>query len=100
MTTPSTATIRRLAELVHDQSQRYGLIGPEIGYSLQEGSPTNGRAWRLYTLEPVLAGLYDGYGLGNGYIGWTKDDVETTLRGMLAVLQLVSNKARQAEVQS
>lgn len=56
---------------------------------LQSGSPSAGRAWRLYVSSSNggRGGLGTFLTLDNGYIGWTKREAYCTLTGILAGLE-------------
>jgi hypothetical protein len=55
---------------------------------LQSGSPSAGRAWRLYvsTSNGGRGGLGTFLDLDNGYLGWTKREAYCTLTGLLSGL--------------
>jgi len=56
---------------------KVGWSGPSYRWILQEGSQTNGRAWRMYCVGPG-GGLRDVLG-GDGYLGWTTREVYQAL---------------------
>jgi hypothetical protein len=58
--------------------------------TLQEGSATYGRAWRLCATGGTHYGTaeYDPFRLGSGYLGNTKSEAYRTLRGLLTGLEL------------
>ena len=53
------------------------------GLSLQKGSPTYGRAWRLYKISSEHGGQesFD-FIDGGGYIGWTAREAYMTVTGL------------------
>jgi hypothetical protein len=51
------------------------------GWTLQEGSPSNGRAWRLFARTGNTGGL--SYAVShNGYIGWNAREALEHVRGL------------------
>lgn len=56
---------------------------------LQSGSPTYGRAWRLFVSSGPggQGGLATFLDLDNGYLGWTKREAYCTLTGLLSGLE-------------
>lgn len=65
-------------------------------WELQTGSPTNGRAWRLFAIVPgsgaqerPLPG-YDGL----GYLGWTRREAYCALAAMAQALEAVTMRDR------
>jgi hypothetical protein len=77
------------------------LVGTAFEYPhlyLEEGTQTYGRAWRLVGVggSKYQTGTYDVFHLGNGYVGWTKNETSLSLRMIYSSLEHVSNKAREA----
>lgn len=61
-------------------------------WTLQVGSPTNGRAWRLQVRDPETGGLSNipGGGVGYaGYIGWSAREAHAHLSGALSTFYAV-----------
>lgn len=56
-----------------------GECGEEL--DLQHGSPTNGRAWRVWSARGS-----DYFGIGDGFLGNTKREAGLALRGLYAGL--------------
>lgn len=57
------------------------------GWVLVHGSPTNGRAWRLY--KQSASGSYSSIGCDD-YLGTTGREAYLTLRGMASGLSLIA----------
>ena len=57
-------------------------LGHDTTYwRIDEGSPTYGRAWRTYVLDPTNGAHHTCPVFGSGgYVGWTKAEVVQTLR--------------------
>lgn len=76
------------ARMVHAAGHA-GIAGTSR-WTLQHGSQTYGRAWRVYQVGDEFGegtGYHDVLG-NDGYVGWTRQDAYTTLCGMARVLQL------------
>ncbi len=52
-------------------------LAPDEHYILQEGSPSNGRAWRIFIMRDGSSAHFNAR-IGE-YLGWTKDEAETKL---------------------
>lgn len=57
------------------------------GWSLEHGSVTYGRAWRLYRRQ-ANGGLCQ-IGWGDSYLGSNRRECERTLRGMVTAFELI-----------
>ena len=59
---------------------------PHLG--LDEGSATYGRAWRIYASggSKYRTAHFDPFHMGSGFLGMTKNEAMTTLRGIRAGL--------------
>ena len=64
---------------------------------LEEGTQTYGRAWRLYGVggSKYQTGSYDVFFLSSGYVGWTKNEVELSLRAIRSTLDRVAESRRE-----
>jgi hypothetical protein len=53
---------------------------------LQEGSRTYGRAWGIYATGGDRYGTawHDVLHLGDGFIGWSREEARRTMRGIIA----------------
>lgn len=65
---------------------------------LQEGSPTYGRAWRLWETRGDSTGLYEPLdGTCSSYLGWTRTEAYLSLRAMEQALYAVqASRPREA----
>lgn len=67
------------------------LTGDEL--VLEEGSPTYGRAWRLYYRMPETFGLYTATSeLAMGYLGSTRREAEQSLRMLAAGIGIMEQR--------
>ena len=64
---------------------------------LEEGTQTYGRAWRLYGVggTKYQTGTYDVFHLGDGYLGWTKNEAQLSLRAIMSTLDRISDVRRE-----
>lgn len=58
-------------------------------FQLEEGSQTNGRAWRLYVRKPEGSGLYNPKGISD-YLGWSAAEAEARLHALSDGISLVA----------
>lgn len=78
----ATTTTERIEALL-EQLARY--VDQPDRLVLQHGSPTYGRAWRLFVSARAggQGGLRTFLELDNGYLGWTKTEAACTLSGLI-----------------
>jgi len=55
-------------------------------FQLDHGSPTNGRAWRLWGSDGT-----DVFFLGMGYLGWTRKEAALTLNALISGIEYGQN---------
>jgi hypothetical protein len=84
--TPAQNLTRALARAT-DAARAAGLPDADR-WSLQTGSPTYGRAWRLYARDPQTGGLASVPGLSDGYLGMTKTEAAQSLDMLATGLRL------------
>jgi hypothetical protein len=91
--TTTRRDVQRALEALVDAADRRGI--PHGRFVLEEGSPTYGRAWRLFEMRGDGTGLYEPFGgrLWN-CLGWSKAEAEATLRHYRAGLCLVETEGR------
>jgi hypothetical protein len=106
--------LRATVELINARAIELGLLEGEkwvegipphlVGSSfemphlwLEEGTQTYGRAWRLYGVggTKYQTGSYDVFHLGSGYVGWTKNEVQLSLRAIRSTLELMAETRRE-----
>lgn len=87
------AEVRSLAEHVADELKRVGIIPKDSTVTLQTGSPTYGRAWRLFYSPSGTTGLHtiphpllNAGWPGGGYLGWSKSEAADRLRDVAYTL--------------
>lgn len=86
-----------------DALERYGIdAGGRVG--MDEGSPTYGRAWRVYVIPEGQSGHHNPP-VGEDYIGWTRAEAYSTLtqrtrtmHDMAQLLKLEHHETRQDRV--
>lgn len=79
------------AERITDEMVMLGLIHRDDSMTVEVGSKTYGRAFRLYRKPFNEGGLSDWpLHLGDGFLGLTSDEARTTLRGILYTLEAIS----------
>ena len=64
---------------------------------LEEGTQTYGRAWRLVGIggSKYQTGHYDVFRLGDGYLGWTKNEAQLSLRAIMSTLDRIIDVRRE-----
>ena len=64
---------------------------------LEEGTQTYGRAWRLYGVggSKYRTGSYVVFRLGSGYLGWTKNEAQLSLRSIMSTLDRIIDVRRE-----
>lgn len=60
---------------------------------IQQGSPSNGQAWRLFSTPPGTSGAGTAvHGLDRGYLGWSAREAYDTLHTLAVAWEAVADR--------
>lgn len=82
-----------IAERIHSLTMDAGLMPKGWRTHIEEGSPTYGRGWHIYSMPPDSYGLHrhPATGSSGSYVGWSRSEANEKLR---LIIQIVGAMGR------
>ena len=86
------ARTQALAEHIHAETLHAKLCGRRWRTHIQEGSPTNGLAWRIALVCPKTGAHHEhpATGAGGDYLGWSRAEANMSLSRILRGVQFIN----------